>query len=130
MFGICVRRAAGPISSGLLFIPSLFAILIVLCVPPSLAQSGQGFRWDHDVARVSEEPVSVANLKVSVDASKMRNIVGCRGGIHTSVHDDNLVNPKVVESRAEAAAWVGQSNLKFNIIQRLRIRIRCDYWRP
>ena len=116
MFGTCVRQAAGPINSGVLLIPRLFTILILLCVPPSLAQSDQGFRRDHDVARVSEEPVSVANLKASVDASKMRNIVGCRGlGIHTSVHDDNLVNPKVVESRAEAAAWVGQSTLKFNL---------------
>jgi hypothetical protein len=115
----------------LLFIPSFFAILILLCVPPSLAQSGKGFRWDHDVARVSDEPVNLVSVKVSIDASKMRNIVGYPGfGIHTSVHDYNLVHPKVVESRAEAAAWVGQSTLKFNIIQRLRIGIRGDYWRP
>jgi alpha-L-arabinofuranosidase len=104
MIKTSARKAAEQISSGLLLVHSLIAVLIFVCTPPSSALSGQGARWDHDVAKVSESEVSVANVKVSVEASKVRNIVGYRAfGIHTSVYDPSLINPQVV-SLLNAAA--------------------------
>ena len=103
MIRTSARKAAVQINFGLLLVYGLVAILIFFCTVPSHAQ-GQGSRWDHEVAKVSDEPVSVANVKVSIDASKMRNIVGFRAfGISASVHDANLVNPQVV-SLLNAAA--------------------------
>jgi hypothetical protein len=56
-----------------------------------------GSRWDHDVSKAPVASASVANVKVSVDPSKLRNIVGYRAfGIHTSVYDNNLVSPQAV----------------------------------
>ena len=104
MIGPSVARATGQLNIRLLPIHSIVAVLIFMFVPPSLAQSGNGYRWDHEVAKISEEPVSVANVKVAIDASKMRNIVGYRAfGIHTTVHDANLVNPQVVALLSAAA---------------------------
>ncbi len=61
----------------------------------SNASASVGARWDHDVAMASD--VSVANVKVTIDASKLRNIVAYRAfGIHTTVHDANLISPQVV----------------------------------
>ena len=104
MIRTSTRKAAERINSGLLLVHSLIAVLIFVCTPPSRAQSGQGARWDHDVAKVSESDVSVANVKVSVEASKVRNIVGYRAfGINTSVYDPSLINPQAV-SLLNAAA--------------------------
>ena len=104
MIATSVARATGQLNTRLLLIHSIVAVPILVCAPHSLAQNGQGYRWDHEVARVSEEPVSVANVKVAIDASKMRNIVGYRAfGIHTNVHDANLISPQVVSLLTAAA---------------------------
>jgi hypothetical protein len=110
-------------STGSLSVHSFVAVLIFACALHAPAQSdasgnwaGQtnvqlgdhnpstGARWDHDVENTSQSAVSVANVKVAVDASKLRNIVAYRAfGIHTSVHDGNLISPQVV-SLLNAAA--------------------------
>ena len=66
--------------------------------------ASQGARWDHDVANAPAATGSVGNVKVSVDASKLRNIVGYRAfGIQASVSDNNLINPQVVALLKAAA---------------------------
>ena len=66
--------------------------------------AGNGSRWDHEVANAAGNSASVANVKITIDVSKLRNIVAYRAfGIHTSVHDNNLVSPQVV-SLLNAAA--------------------------
>ncbi len=107
-----------------LFLPQIiFAILIIVSTPgasgqadasgdwagptsaPSVVHNAStGSRWDHDVASAVAYSASVANVKVTIDASKLRNIVGYRAfGVNANVHDESLVNPKVV-SLLNAAA--------------------------
>ena len=101
----------------------LIAPLLLICALPASAQSdasgndagatsvqrvdhtaSTGARWDHDVANASNANASVANVRVSVDASKLRNIVGYRAfGIQASVADNNLINPQVVALLKAAA---------------------------
>src|SRR5690349_19778539 len=40
--------------------------------------AGTGARWDHDITTSPDATASIANVKVAVDASKVRNIVGYR----------------------------------------------------
>jgi hypothetical protein len=103
---------------GSLWAHRVVAVLILAGSLPALAQSdasgdwagptsaphvdrkdaSTGARWDHDAGNVPAATGSVANVKVSVDASKLRNIVGYRAfGIHTSVYDNNMVNPEAVK---------------------------------
>ena len=112
------------INTGLLRIHSAIVFLLFACSLPGLAQSdassdsagptsvqhidrkdaSTGARWDHDVANVPAASASVANVKVSVDTSKLRNIIGYRAfGIHTSVYDNNLISPQVVALLKAAA---------------------------
>ena len=102
----------------LLVVRSLAAVLILACSLPGLAQSdasgngagpteahhvdrkdaSTGQRWDHDIENGTAASATIATVKVAVDASKLRNIVGYRAfGIHTSVYDNNLVNPEAVK---------------------------------
>jgi hypothetical protein len=84
-------------NSGSLPVQSLIAILIFAYTPPAIAQYDHGYRWSHEVGKVLNEPVSVANVKVSIYASKTHNFVAYRAfGISASVSDGNLVNPQVV----------------------------------
>jgi hypothetical protein len=72
--------------------------------PSVVHDAGTGSRWDHDVASAAVYSASVANVKVTIDASKLRNIVGFRAfGIQANVHDGSLVSPQVV-SLLNAAA--------------------------
>jgi hypothetical protein len=112
------QEPGGQNNTGSLRVQSIAAILILAWALPGLGQSdasgdwsgptsaprvdrkdaSTGQRWDHDIASWTAAPVSVANVKVSVDTSKLRNIVGYRAfGLHTSVYDNNLVNPDAVK---------------------------------
>ncbi len=118
MITMSAQQASGQISASGFLARSLAALLILACSLSASAQSdasgndaGQtgsphvdrrdastGARWDHDVADVPSATASVANVKVSVDASKLRNVVGYRAfGIHTSVYDGNLIHPDAVK---------------------------------
>lgn len=112
------RDRGGRTTAGSFYFISVISVLILGCSLSTLAQSdasgnnagrtdaprvdrrdaSTGYRWDHDAGNVSAATASIANVKVSVDASKLRNIVGYRAfGIYTSVYDDNLVNPEAVK---------------------------------
>jgi hypothetical protein len=109
MIETSARHPAGIMNTGSLRLHSLVAVFILACSLFARAQSdasgndagstgvqqvvhnaSTGARWDHDVANAPTANASVANVKVSVDASKLRNIVGYRAfGIQTSVSDND-----------------------------------------
>jgi alpha-L-arabinofuranosidase len=56
-----------------------------------------GARWDHDVSNASTAPGNLNDVKVTVDTTKVRNVIGSRAfGIHTSVYDNHLIEPAIV----------------------------------
>jgi hypothetical protein len=117
MIETSTRRTVIEIKTGWLRPCSLVTLLTLACCFFARAQSdasgdwagptgvqhvdhnaSTGARWDHDLANSPAANGSVANVKVSVDTSKLRNIVGYRAfGIQASVSDANLVSPQVVE---------------------------------
>ncbi len=117
MIETSVKQPARQINAAF-WIRGAIAALLFACTLAALAQSdasgndaGQtgaprvdrrdastGQRWDHDIANRASAPASVAKVKVSVDPSKVRNIVGYRAfGIHTSVYDGGLISPDAVK---------------------------------
>lgn len=73
-------------------------------VQQAVHNASTGARWDHDVANEPAATGGIAQVKVSVDASKLRNVVGYRAfGIQTSVSDNNLISPLVVQLLRAAA---------------------------
>ena len=110
MIGSNVARGAKQLNTRFLRAQIIFAILFFVSATGASAQSdasgnwagqtsapsvvhdaGSGSRWDHDVAKAGGYSASVANVRVTIDASKVQNIVGYRAfGIQTDVHDGSL----------------------------------------
>jgi hypothetical protein len=86
----------------------LFASLLFVLVQWTQAQVAQppnyerkdaplGVRWDQDSGKnTSQESLAGATVKVTVDASKLRNFMAPLAmGMHTSVYDNHMMDPLV-----------------------------------